>query len=84
MLMPTKTPRWYTTANLRQAWIVGLVFAWSGLTLLVVALTTGPGWLLGGALPCCGIAVPWIVTAIGLSRRPKARPSAPGSSAGAR
>jgi hypothetical protein len=65
-----KTPRWYTTTNLWLAWIIGIAFALLGLTLLALALTTGPDWLLGGALPLSGIAVPWLATAVALSRSP--------------
>ena len=54
MLMPTTTPRWYATTSLRQAWIVGLAFVLPGLTLLVLALTTGPDWLLGAPCPAAG------------------------------
>jgi hypothetical protein len=64
--------RWYTTTGLRQAWIIGLTFASVGFVLLGLALTTGPGWLVGGAGPSLGISLPWIATAIGLSRRRRA------------
>lgn len=79
--MIAKAPRWHTTTSLRQAWIVGNAFALLGLTLLALALTTGPDWLIGGALPLCGTAVPWLATAVALSRRRKLSPGSPGSSA---
>ena len=79
--MITKTPRWYTTTRLRQAWIVGGSFGAVGLVLLVLALTTGPDWLVGGAFPCIGSSLAWIAGAAGLVRRRSVGPDEAGSCA---
>jgi len=70
-----KTSRWYTTTNLRQAWIVGGSFGTVGLVLLVLALTAGPDWLVSGSWAFLGISLVWLATAARLSCRRRAGPA---------